>query len=310
MDGFITYLSRVISGATPINFTVGFSRNQLPPQFEQRFPDGYVGKRNDGGPVYMVSARTLEELIRMYWWDKADYDANTVKLGGASAAIAAAIDGETSKNACSLAEHACHKVMKWGFGEGRRPYKANMDWAKRQGTMLASVLREGRESLTGENPNIEAFGQSVVGGAPRMNAGWTKYYALALAGHVIYDGRVGAALGFLVRRYLESLADSKRPECVPDCLGFLWGDGDGGRKLRDPSAGRYKFAKLYGGPYGSKAWARVNVQANWVLSSALDAARADWCSGPDGLRKLEAALFMLGYDLSRADEHNPMAKAA
>jgi hypothetical protein len=55
---------------------------------------------------------------------------------------------------------------------------------------------------------------------------------------------------------------------------------------------------------------RLNVHADWALSAALDAARADWCSGPDGLRKLEAALFMLGYDLSPADERNPMAKAA
>jgi hypothetical protein len=101
-----------------------------------------------------------------------------------------------------------------------------------------------------------------------------------------------------------------QPERVPDRLGFLWGDGDGGGKSRNPSAGRYQFGKLYGGDYGSKAWARVNVQANWVLTEALRAAKAHWCSGPDGLRRVEAALFMLGYDFTPYAGLHPMNVAA
>jgi hypothetical protein len=311
VTGFIAYLSRVISGVTPINFTVGFSRNQLPDDFEQEFP-GYVDKRLGGRPVYVVSAQTLEDLFRMYWWDKKNYNDNKQALDVASAAIKAAIKGGNGESGRELAEKACHEVMKWGFGEGRRAYKANMSWASRQKEALAEVLRIGQESLTGENPNIDTFGMDSDSkpGTPKMNAGWTKYYALALPRHIIYDGRVGAALGFLVRRYLESLPRLEQPASVPDELGFLWANGDGGGKLRDPSSGRYEFSRLYGGPYGSKAWARVNVQANWVLELALKSAQASWCSEEDGLRKLEAALFMLGYDLSRADERNPMVKAA
>ncbi|MFM0185569.1 helix-turn-helix transcriptional regulator [Paraburkholderia nemoris] len=302
VKGFIAYLSDVISGAVSIELSVGFSKTQLYDGFEDKF-EGCDDDRDGGGPVYVVFARTLADLFRMYWWDRKDYNENKVALDVASAAITAAIDGENRENGRELAENACHVVMKWGFGHGRRPYKANMSWAKRQKESLVHVLRDGRESLSGENPNIDAFGMGFDGeiGTPKMNAGWTKYYALALPNHIIYDGRVGAALGFLVRRYLKNLPRHNRPGSVPEELAFPWANGVGGGKLRDPSSGEYQFSKLYGGRYGSKQWARVNVRANWVLSEARDKARADWCAGPEGLRKLEAALFMLGYDLSLAD---------
>lgn len=302
VQGFIEYLSRIISGANPINFRVGFSRNQLPEDFEQEFR-GEVDRRDGGGAVYVVRAVALEDVFRMYWWNRQGYGANKLRLDAVKTAIDAAIKGEDGESGYELAERACEQVMEWGFGRGRRPYKANMRWAMRQNDALVSVLRRGRESLTGDSPNFEVFATVADENccSPKMNAGWTKYYALALPDFVIYDGRVGAALGFLVRRYLESL-DADESNCVPERLAFLWGDGDGASKLRDPSRGAYKFGKLYGGRYGSKPWARVNVWANWILCEARDKAGATWCSGPDGLRKLEAALFMLGYDLSRADE--------
>lgn len=301
VQGFIKYLSRVINGANPINFTVGFSRNQLPEDFEQEFR-GEVDMRDGGGAVYVVRAVALEDVFRMYWWNRQGYSANKLRLDAVKSTIDVAIEGENGEFGYELAERACEQVMEWGFGRGRRPYKANMRWAMRQNGSLVSVLRTGRASLAGENPNIEVFatGADENSYSPKMNAGWTKYYALALPNFVIYDGRVGAALGFLVRRYLESL-DANESTSVPERLAFLWGDGDGASKLRDPSRGAYKFGKLYGGRYGSKPWARVNVWANWILCEARDKADATWCSGPDGLRKLEAALFMLGYDLSRAD---------
>ncbi|RQR34829.1 hypothetical protein [Burkholderia sp. Bp9142] len=306
--GFIAWLSHVISGTKSINFTVGFATNQLPPDFKQRFPHGYGDRRpSSATPVYVVHARTLEDLFSMYWWKKEGFDINKARLDEVSAAIAISMAGEEGEAARSLAEHACQHVMEWGFGKDRRAYKANMAWANRQGTALVSVLREGREALTCDCPNIDVFAMT---GGPRMNAGWTKYYALAVTGHIIYDGRVGAALGFLVRRYIETLPESMQPERVPDRLGFLWGDGDGGGKSRNPSAGRYQFGKLYGGHYGSKAWARVNVQANWVLTEALLTAKAHWCSGSDGLRRLEAALFMLGYDFTPYADSHPMDVAA
>jgi len=299
---FVRYLTQVITGTTPINFTVGFTTRKLWRGFQNEFP-GYLDTRSSGSSLHVVRAETLEQLFQMYWWKNRDYGENKLALDAVCAAIKIAIDGEDGPSQRKLAEDASHEVMKWGFGEGRRPYKANMEWARRQGEELPSVLRVGREALSGDNPDIGAFGTGADSRTcmPKMNAGWTKYYALALPRHIIYDGRVGAALGFLVRRYLESLPLQVQPTAVPGELGFLWASGDGEGKLRDPSAGRYKFDKLSHAPKESKTWARINIQANWILSEACEKAKATWCSGPEGLRKLEAALFMLGYDLSLAD---------
>ena len=184
-----------------------------------------------------------------------------------------------------------------------------MKWAKGQGKRLPAVLREGREALTGDNPNVAVFGRND--GGPIMNSGWTKYYALALPSHIIYDARVGAGLGFLARRYLEKL--THQPESVPEGLNFRWSTGrqGKGRKLQNPSSTRYSFNRLSRNATGSQAWARVNLWANWLLSQARAEARAAWCDGPDGLRKVEAALFMLGYDLTRATRMTtPLLEAA
>jgi len=303
VQDFVAFLAGVIQGKS-LGLSIGFSRNQLYDGFEHKFPGGYHDYRNGGGPVYVVRAESLERLFDMYWWNRKDFEGNMLALSAVSQKIKEAIEGENSPRAHKLAEAACHEVMKWGFGEKRRAYAANMSWAKQQEQALPHVLRMGREALSGDNPDIEAFGgsESSHTHSPRMNAGWTKYYALALPNHIIYDGRVGAALGFLVQRYLASLSHFAG---VPEKLQFLWANGDGGRTLRDPSTGGHQFGKLYGGCYGSKSWARVNVWANWILSDARDKAGAEWCAGPDGLRRLEAALFMLGYDFHRVrDSHS------
>ncbi|MCA8070027.1 hypothetical protein [Burkholderia vietnamiensis] len=298
VQGFVTFLAGVIRSES-LGLSIGFSRNQLYAGFEEKFPGGDHDYRNGGSPVYVVRAESLERLFDMYWWNRKDFEGNMIALNAVSARIKEAIEGENSSRAYALAEAACHEVMKWGFGERRRAYEANMSWAKQQGRALPQVLRMGREALSGDNPDIEAFGgdESRHPHSPRMNAGWTKYYALALPNHIIYDGRVGAALGYLVQRYLTTLS---RAAGVPEKLGFLWANGVGSGTLRDPSADGHQFGKLYGGRYGSKSWAQVNVWANWILSDARDKARAEWCAGPDGLRRLEAALFMLGYDFTRA----------
>ena len=192
--------------------------------------------------------------------------------------------------------------MSWGFGRGKKAYKANMDWAKSLGDNLSSTLRAGIEALSDGSFNPESFDFSASPYNPRMNAGWTKYYALASNNHVIYDGRVGAALGFLVRRYLESLPQESRPGKTPPELAFPWAAGQGNKNLRNPSSSEFSFSPLRHTGQGSADWATANVKANWILLEASKLAGTDWCDFEQGLRRLEAALFMIGYDLSMVSQ--------
>ena len=121
-----------------------------------------------------------------------------------------------------------------------------------------------------------------------MNSGWTKVYALMLEGFPIYDGRVGAAMGYLVQRYCEMQICR-----VPELLQFRWLPGKG-KHNRNPSVDSRQFPRLsHADP---RRWAECNIWAAWILGDVA-------CEGRFGklpanhLRALEGALFMIGYEL-------------
>lgn len=236
----------------------------------------------------------------MYWWNRSYFDDNEKVLNNIVASVRHAIENENAKNGSEIALGACEKVMAWGFGAGTPAFNSNMNWARNLGDDLAITLKMARNSLSGDSPNPSVFGIKTRGerNQPRMNSGWTKYYSLALSDFIIYDGRVGAALGFLAKRYLLSLEVKNKSEQVPESISFLWKSGRGSNH-RNPSGDGYKFQQLYHNNSGMKKWAEINLKSSWILMEVIKSAKVDWLNGKNGLRKLEASLFMLGYDFSR-----------
>lgn len=236
---------------------------------------------------------TLEDAFRLYFWDRGDYDANMARLIAVQDRVRSAISKERNPDAAQEAIDAVDRVLSWGSGgTGTKLYSMNMRWAQECGADLPNRLRRGRAILKADVPDLAEFGRRD---GPRMNAGFTKYYALACEDVIIYDGRVGAALCYLVRLHL-----SGHPE-VPRELAFRWGKQNSTNPItarhRDPSSGLLRFCSL--GADG-KRWAQCNVMANWILHAALARSEAGWCHSPDGMRRVEAALFMLGYELPQA----------
>ena len=131
---------------------------------------------------------------------------------------------------------------------------------------------------------------SKLDGVRRMNSGWTKVHALLLDNFPMYDGRVGAALGCLVRLHCADAGLTR----VPELLRFGYPPGRG-QHNRNPSAGPLRFPML--SAVSPRRWSQCNVRAAWVLAAVAG-------EGPFGelpprrrLRALEAALFMIGYEL-------------
>ena len=124
-----------------------------------------------------------------------------------------------------------------------------------------------------------------------MNSGWTKVYALMLDGLPIYDGRVGAAMGYLVQKH----CTDARLNSVPDLLHFRWGQAKGGDHNRDPSSRLLCFRKLTAA--SPRNWAECNVRAAWVLGEVCREGRFGDLLPDRRLRALEAALFMIGYEI-------------
>ena len=78
-----------------------------------------------------------------------------------------------------------------------------------------------------------------------MNAGFVKIYSLLCDDCVIYDGRVGAALGLLTRQFCEATGRT----VVPSMLAFAFGTpkeapNSKHAKIRDPSHGTLRFPRL------------------------------------------------------------------
>lgn len=133
-----------------------------------------------------------------------------------------------------------------------------------------------------------------------MNAGWTKVYALMLDDFPIYDSRVGAATGYLVQQYCRR---RQRPT-VPKLLRFRWGPA----RLRpqrqeyhnrNPSSENLKFPRFSYGSRGPRKWAECNVWAAWVLGEVRNEGQFGTLASTHRLRAIEAALFMIGYELPR-----------
>jgi len=176
-------------------------------------------------------------------------------------------------------------VLKWG-GVTRH----NASWLERNRCGLAEHL--GGVSALLSDPNID---ENALQAVDRFNAGMTKIYSVLADDVLIYDSRVAAALGWLIRQHCES----RELDAVPAPLRFPWmgGRGDAGR--RDPGVGTLRFPRRR----SDARHACANLQASWLLEEVLDTNPHTAFSGPDfqdaatPLRALEAALFMVGYNV-------------
>ncbi|MEX2372958.1 MAG: hypothetical protein WD800_04085, partial [Dehalococcoidia bacterium] len=140
-----------------------------------------------------------------------------------------------------------------------------------------------------------------------MNAGFTKIYSQLIDDFPIYDGRVGAALGYLVRLHLEERGAPK----VPDLLKFPWGVAKGyvrgsARKNRNPSLGALTFPALRA---DVRLHTRANIMAAWLLGEL----SATGCFGQlprtERVLALQSGLFMIGFEVPLSGGHESPPEA-
>lgn len=192
----------------------------------------------------------------------------------------------------------CLDIFRWG-GVGRdtngTPNRSKA-WVLECGAngSLAEKLELAVKHLTDEELNLEMFD----GDRFLMNSAMTKVYAAADPERlIIYDGRVGAALGLLARDFMYSMG---AVHILPDALAFGWGSSQtkrmpGQRSERDPSDSRFRFPHLFGVRKDQKHAAMMR-RASMLLCDAntmFEPGRAP------GLAAFERALFMIGFDVSR-----------
>lgn len=198
----------------------------------------------------------------------------------------------------SAAQTACEDIFNWG-GVARKEDDASLVWVKAQAaanTLCHSILTAVELLRPESTASLKDFdGKNLL-----MNSAMTKIYAAADPDNIIiYDGRVGAALGLLTRRWLVS----NRQGVVPADLAFRWGPNtktaNNKTETRDPSGDGFKFVSLYKASTlatnQTEYWAGLVRITNRILQKVL------WVLVAQGrlvtLLDLERALFMVGYDV-------------
>lgn len=234
-------------------------------------------------PVHHWWCRSLEEAAGNYSWPD---PSPTLTF----AVIAARLRDAIAQDNDEQAREASLDLFRWG-GVGRRPDDNSRIWIEREaamGTLCQSVKRAVELLQPSSSGSLRPFDGATF----PMNAAMTKVYAAADPDNlIIYDGRVGAALGLLARYWLERRGD----RAVPPDLAFRWGVGRS-KTVRDPSSTGYRFTSLYSPStsllHRDAAWAAMVRKGSQILKRAVSATAFTATVG-----EFERALFMIGYDV-------------
>ncbi len=178
----------------------------------------------------------------------------------------------------------------WGISSYRRLVSDKVD--------LLKDLREG-----GKNLNEILAGQEFRSdklfdkerGVGTFNSGYSKFYHCIIPEIVIYDSRVAATMCLFVRKYCQESGYNT----IHENIRFRHGPDGRSGQVRDPSTDGLHF-KGCGQDDSIRAYCAIRT--SWILDKALQNAenRFSALDETSPLRAIEAALFMIGYDLSHA----------
>jgi len=191
-------------------------------------------------------------------------------------------------NNVELTQKYCLSILEWGGVLNK-----NRDKIIELDTNITNYFRKAKNILNPNTYNTYYNDEKLI-----MNSGFTKIYSVLIDDFIIYDGRVGACLGLLVRKYCEESDLST----IPDTLLFAYGNARegkysiGDKNRRNPSNGSYKFPLLSN---SSRRHIENNLRANWLLKEIITKSDSKFNKLNEDiqLRALEASFFMIGYDV-------------
>lgn len=184
--------------------------------------------------------------------------------------------------------NASFDILKWGkvFTPTKNGERASVVWLKQAHADRNLCLKLTDSVAVLKQGNCHRFdGKDLM-----MNSGITKIVSFADPEDrlIIYDGRVGAALGYLARLFLKQRGISE----VPSDLLYGWGGAKTKGVNRNPSTEDYKFPGLWQGAEKDRSHARMMFLASQLIEKARHLTSPQTTS-----RDWEAALFMVGYEV-------------
>ena len=231
--------------------------------------------------TYWLDTRTNEKIA------SSDWDSTKKSLSRLSKWLNDAVNSGDQKQTfdASLA------VLKWGGVSGasrlmRQLYENNK---------LIAYLKTVKDMLAVNSAASQSLTSITSKNILKFDSGLTKIHALhENDGSPIYDSRVAAAISLLYQLYRETA-----PSSVKSSLSFPCGSARGDQ-LRNPGDLGFKKSRAFYYEIADHEWAQTQLQLGWIFSDLLQKNPMLFKkegSLADIAHALEAALFVIGYDL-------------
>ena len=200
----------------------------------------------------------LRDAFLQYKWNGEAWAANKTVLDAFRCELREAVQTEDVRSVVTI----CENILKWGGVAAH-----NVRYLHRQQPVLVRELQHVRDLVSrNRTPSKRDLCREPDNptSACRMNAGFVKIYSLLCDDCVIYDGRVGAALGLLARQFCEATGRTE----VPSALAFAFGTpkeapNTTNAKVRNPSHGTLRF------PWARKSRFRIMIVETTLAVSGL-----------------------------------------
>ena len=228
------------------------------------------------------SAVGLAAAVTKYAWSGKSFPENKVEFDRFAADLQSAIQRDSNSDVCAI----LREIMHWGGVDNKHRQKRTFEWIERNADEISVKLSNVVNLIKNERASLDSFdGADLI-----MNSTMTKIVSLADPEQklVIYDGRVGGALGFFVARFAEEREIHQYD--VADQLLFAVDR----EPKRTPDTNRIHFPALFG-----KARDRCHALMVRRASQLIWQVAKECQASP---REIEAALFMWGYNVAGAPE--------
>jgi hypothetical protein len=220
----------------------------------------------------------LADAASKYARSGKNFSENKAESDRLAADLQSAIYRNSSKDVCYI----LRAIMHWGGVDNKHRQKRTFEWIERNADEISDKLSSAVDLIKNEWASLDSFdGVDLI-----MNSTMTKIVSLADPEQklVIYDGRIGGALGFFVARFAEE-REIHQYDLADQLLFAL----DRETK-RTPETKRIHFPVLFG-----QARDRCHaLMVRWASQLIWQVAKECQASP----REIEAALFMWGYNVT------------
>jgi hypothetical protein len=180
--------------------------------------------------------------------------------------------------------------MHWGGVDNKHRQKRTFEWIERNADEISAKLWTAIDLIKDEGASLESFdGENLM-----MNSTMTRFVSLADPEQklMIYDGRVGGALGFFVARFAEE-REIHQYDLAEELLFAVDREAK-----RSPETKRIHFPALFG-----KSRDRCHALMVRSASQIIWQVARECQANP---REIEAALFMWGYKVTEKPDDLPV----